>query len=284
MPKRAYYKSLGLPNNASQDSVRKAYRKLAMRYHPDRNPSTDAVTKFVAITEAYDILTGKKSVPKASDTRGATAHRTPTAEEYEARAREARQRFKQQQYREQLENERYFQSLINGRKWRIIRFSAILGCLLSLFIVADYFLPHHFSEGKVVGYSLNQMRGFDGASVSRIETNDGDYFWVENIRSTLYSENENVLFESSWLFHNPIRIISLGKTEDTPFEINLNFYRIGWLLALLFLVPAYTVRYKRREISFTVLYHFSYYCINALLLLYLLTGYRWAHIMSLGFL
>ncbi|MDC3252831.1 J domain-containing protein [Crocinitomicaceae bacterium] len=283
MPKRAYYKILGLPNNASQESVRKAYRKLAMRYHPDKNNTTDAVTKFVAITEAYDILTGKKPAHNTTATRGGTAHKSPTAEEYEARAREARIRFQQQQYNIYLENERYYQSLIQGKKWNIIKFSAIVGCLLSMFILADYFLPHHYEEDTIALYALHQASGFDGTSVSLIQTQKGDQYWVENITYTLYGENHQLYVESSWLFHNPIRIISRGKTEHTPYAINLNFYRLSGLLIALFLVPGFTVLYKRKKIGFTVLYHFSYYGINAILLLYLLTGYRWAHLLTLGF-
>jgi molecular chaperone DnaJ len=52
-----YYKILGVEKNASQDEIKKAYRKSAMKYHPDRNPGDSASeSKFKEITEAYDIL------------------------------------------------------------------------------------------------------------------------------------------------------------------------------------------------------------------------------------
>lgn len=51
-----YYKILGIQQNASDDVIRKAYRKKAMEYHPDRNNSPDAQEMFIRITEAYEYL------------------------------------------------------------------------------------------------------------------------------------------------------------------------------------------------------------------------------------
>ena len=51
-----YYTVLGLRQGASDDEIRKAYRKKAMEYHPDRNNSPDAQELFIRITEAYEYL------------------------------------------------------------------------------------------------------------------------------------------------------------------------------------------------------------------------------------
>ena len=51
-----YYSTLGVEKNASEDEIKKAYRKLAMQYHPDKNPSESAKAKFNEIGEAYDVL------------------------------------------------------------------------------------------------------------------------------------------------------------------------------------------------------------------------------------
>ena len=55
--KRDYYEVLGLQKGADTDSIKKAYRKLAMKYHPDRNPGDkEAAEKFKEATEAYEVL------------------------------------------------------------------------------------------------------------------------------------------------------------------------------------------------------------------------------------
>ncbi|KXB39305.1 chaperone protein DnaJ [Bacteroidales bacterium KA00344] len=55
--KRDYYEVLGIDKNASEDEIKKAYRKMAIKYHPDRNPNNkEAEEKFKEAAEAYEVL------------------------------------------------------------------------------------------------------------------------------------------------------------------------------------------------------------------------------------
>src|SRR5438067_6946971 len=57
MAKRDYYEILGVPRTASADEIRKAHRKLALKYHPDRNKNNPQATEqFKEVQEAYDVL------------------------------------------------------------------------------------------------------------------------------------------------------------------------------------------------------------------------------------
>lgn len=55
-----YYKILNLPSNANEEQIKKAYKKLALKYHPDKNKSPDAEEKFKEISMAYETLINKK--------------------------------------------------------------------------------------------------------------------------------------------------------------------------------------------------------------------------------
>src|ERR671939_54980 len=54
--KRDYYEVLGVARNASEDELKRAFRKLARQYHPDVNKSPDAEVRFKEIGEAYEVL------------------------------------------------------------------------------------------------------------------------------------------------------------------------------------------------------------------------------------
>ena len=61
MAQRDYYEVLGINRNASADEIKKAYRRMAMKYHPDRNPDDkDAEEKFKEAAEAYEVLSDSK--------------------------------------------------------------------------------------------------------------------------------------------------------------------------------------------------------------------------------
>ena len=61
MAKRDYYEVLAIAKSASEDEIKKAYRKMAIKYHPDKNPGDKpAEEKFKEAAEAYEVLSDAK--------------------------------------------------------------------------------------------------------------------------------------------------------------------------------------------------------------------------------
>lgn len=59
-----YYQQLNISQDSSYDQIKKAYRKLALKYHPDKNPTSDQQDKFKSISEAYQVLSDPKKREK----------------------------------------------------------------------------------------------------------------------------------------------------------------------------------------------------------------------------
>lgn len=61
MPRQDYYKTLGVPRDAADDQLKRAYRKLALKFHPDKNQGNpEAEAKFKDISEAYEVLSDSR--------------------------------------------------------------------------------------------------------------------------------------------------------------------------------------------------------------------------------
>jgi curved DNA-binding protein len=107
MATRDYYNILGVNKNARDEEIKRAYRKLAMKYHPDRNPNRkEAEERFKEINEAYAVLSDKEK-RKQYDTFGVEGFR---------------QRFTQEDIFRGFDFEEILSSLFGGRGKREFRF------------------------------------------------------------------------------------------------------------------------------------------------------------------
>ncbi len=107
MATRDYYHILGVNKNAREEEIKRAYRKLAMKYHPDKNPNRkEAEERFKEINEAYAVLSDKEK-RKQYDTFGAEGFR---------------QRFTQEDIFKGFDMEEILSGLFGGRGKREFRF------------------------------------------------------------------------------------------------------------------------------------------------------------------
>ncbi|PHR33132.1 MAG: hypothetical protein COA38_05415 [Fluviicola sp.] len=287
-----YYRTLGLTPGADQAAIRKAFRKLAMRYHPDKNPSAGAQAKFLIITEAYEILTGKKQAPTARGSRTRTPQPRPShtgkpnkrADKTQAhRVHKAKERQEKQEKQEFEENERYFKQLTTGWRWKIMRWSAILGIILSMALITERFLPHHFTHDKITHYALKTGIASKGEIISTVNSEENKSYWISRISYELFGRHTRVYVRSSWIFHEPIQLISIGKVKNRSYDVHYTFFSNFGVMIFFFLLPLLTLMIKNRTIMFTIVHQTSFYGVNLLMLYFLLKNDHWAHLLTLGF-
>ncbi len=280
MSLKKYFDILGLSEKATSLEIRKQFRSLAMRYHPDKNTTPDAKEKFLQLTEAYEILIGKKNAPVESTARN-RAKKEKSAEE---RMREAKKKHYDQLYNEQQENERYFKSLFTGRKWRILKRVSIIGPILSILLLLDMFLPNHYENDTIIYFDEILPSGDGLHQNSLVRTEKGNSYWISGINYARCSEFPAIVIERSWLFHIPKNIVSKQILTKKSYAVQFTFLSNFFVVWLFFCLPLFVRIYKKKTVLYTVLYHISLYLSTTLLIWFLLWDDHWAHLIVLGFL
>lgn len=254
---------------------------MAMRFHPDKNPSPSAKDQFIRITEAYEILLGKKKIPASSNTRVSKSKEQQSQEE---RIRMAKNRFHDQQQKEKRANELFYKSLFTGWKWRLVKLTSVIGCILALCIILDYVLPSHYEQDRITHYSMRAWRGFSESMPSAVRTAKENEYWISGMNYQLYGQFPDIFVERSWIFHNPINLVSFQKVGYEYYPVRYTYYTGGIYFTVIFLLPFIARVYKRRTPFYTMLYYLSVYITPLMILIFLFSGDKWAHLITLGFL
>lgn len=284
MNKLLAYKILGLTSNATEQEIRKRYKKLAMKVHPDINPDPSAHEEFIRLSLAVECLLKPETETNPSQRRSRSTQKTSeNTDDLKARMEEAKARYEDQKKKNLEENQRYFASLLSGKRWKIYRTIMIVGIILSLCMSLDYFLPRHLENDNLEGYSVAGHNGIQERKIYMVYLeNTGRYFAESNLGAWMSSYPE-VQVEKTWLMHCPINFYSSDDFTTSRTNFDFHLLSVRWIIVVLLLVPLIPYFRRRMNIQFVFLYQFSFWMIG-LLEVYILFGhFRIGHILSLGF-
>ena len=241
-----YYKVLGLPNGSSKDKVKKAYRKLAMKYHPDRNISSDAQRIFIKINEAYAYLTDDQQEVDSS---------------FNTNAKKAK--YTKQQHEKRMEWARNYARLKKIKEERITQISFIqmqnsfmswLSPLISWISIFSAFLI--FNDFLILSPNLNEVnykgRGVDYITEKMVlnlfstNANDkikfGDFSLnAKDIASLNISGANSFYCESTMIFNQHIYLSFEKNNEFVRFFNHSSFYKAFYVYLFLLLLPVITI-------------------------------------------
>lgn len=285
MTRKEASRILGLSPDSSEIEIRKAFKKLALKYHPDVNPSAAANEQFLAIKRAMETLLAPEPAIQVDESKRPSrkSSGTESAEEIQERLKQARERFQRQQAYKQQQNDAYFNKLTNGLRWRLFKTVALVGLFLSLFMSLETILPHHFEEDVLLGCSKANYSGISKRHITAIELENRGRYYTNFNRGIWVSTYPEVTIETTWFLHTPIYMYNTDDFERYRTDFDFHSGSIHWGLVVLFLVPLMTWFYKRKTLYFVMLYHFSLWIIGSIVLYQLFTQERLLHIISLGF-
>jgi len=200
-----YYKILGVSPHASEAEIKRAYRKLAIQYHPDKNPDPVAETLFKEINEAYDVL-GDREKKSAYDWRQLNPLAEILHEQQPSPHRDP-------QYKRRTPPPNYKSDAQRIQEFMIECLPYILwlcrvGVVMSLLLALDYFLPYRTKTETVVEqYYIAGRRGY-GHHV--IFTDSGRKI---KLYDGAIAEGAMAEYELTWIYSTVMTISSNGEKQ-----------------------------------------------------------------------
>jgi hypothetical protein len=259
-----YFNVLGIAPTTDKAKIKKAYRKLAFKYHPDVNPSQEAHIKFIEITEAYEVCIGERIITSNGKTQ---TQKTPQ-QEREERMQRAREYYRQSKIREEKENIAYFKSLISGKKWLFLRVFGVVSAVFAFLLLIDYYLLPTKDEKGII----NKIEYSNGNTLFTV---NNDSYYIEEPYFNIIYVSKYVVLRRSFLF-NDVKSFKFIDSNNVFNYIQPAWSVFGmiWLFVILFLLPLFVVLYKKPSFIFTFFYVFSLYVTPIIFFIVLITRSR----------
>lgn len=290
-----YYKVLGLQPGASEQEIKRAYRKLALKYHPDKNPSPEAWDKFIAISEAYDtLLSGKidwTKIKPGVKKEESEAEREAYYKRYRGKmSYEERKAFYEKMKSRidpevKKQREKAFElSAINkffgSSSYYYNMVMSIIAALVLGVIITDAMLPEPTTEYTVQALIKARNGTTDKYGILRVKENNYRY-WIDHYIFYNCKPGDHILITESKLFKEVSRIKLINKNGS--FELkNHNMLDFWPLLAFALLLPLISFLYRGPSSVYALSMVYNMFGIPMVLLFIFFWGGRFYRLIGLN--
>lgn len=215
-----YYAILGLRTTARDAEIKRAYRQLALRYHPDKNKSLEAGELIQEINEAYDVLSDpEQKLLYDQLLTGVVQFVQPEPEPTAHRHRDPRYRPKSAEYIQEIRNNSFATYMRNNLKYAVL----ISKCTFAfaLFCLVDFALPSR-KEIHYITTTSSTAEGKRAADAFIIYLENGKEVKLSHELEENFAKGDKIDYHSSLLLAIPIKIVN--QRTDFSTRVGLSFY------------------------------------------------------------
>jgi curved DNA-binding protein CbpA len=233
-----YYAILGVPASAHAADIKRSYRRLALQFHPDKNPNASAEQFFKEVNEAYEVL-GDEQKRYAYDQRLLNPmHETPAAPAQPVH-RDPKYRPTGRRPVAKPEDDTY--ELMKEYLPRIVLVTKLL-CLLSFILLVDYAAPRQILYEQYASRKCETAsRRSGGGTHCIIYTQQGSSFRLESIDLGMLEEMDTLVLKKSWIMREVTQVQSRNQKASIFSSIYGGFV-FGPFFLLIFSLAAFFYR------------------------------------------
>jgi len=276
----AFLDLFGLSRNASDEEIKKRYRELVMKLHPDVNDSPNAAEQFRLIQKAYEYLSDEsKQLDGLYAQYSQNKNTTSTEEEISPEEKRAEMRKRANQFSKAAHKEAkqveedVFHMLTSKKPWLLVRVLAFFSILFGFLLLVDYMLPTYGKMKQVehkVFYELFDKKTVFFEDGTKVDVNEKAFLSLEG--------GDSLRLEYTPMMREFLGYRIIGKSKGEFFvDGEFNLFSFYPLFPALFILPLYLFFFKENEVRFYLLYLANFSVYPALLLHYLLREDKLKH-------